>query len=378
MSSRTRTRSGYQSSLNGSINNSVTSFNVTSGTGLVHPVYLAIDPDDPLLREIIKVGNVSGNALSAVTRGLTGSVAGAQAHATGAPIRAVIPQQFHDDVFNDIEALEAAGAAHYAGTDTSDHPEVTPSVRGFMSATDKTKLNALDTAKQVTGGDAHTHAGGGGGAILGVPRIGDIIMSGLATESGGYLLCNGQAVNRTTYATLFAAIGVAFGPGNGTTTFNLPDMRGRFPIGVAASGTGSVLGGTGGLIDHTHTQPTHTHTGPSHTHTGPSHIHTMGAHTHTTPSHTHTDSFAVGGTSAFSGSGPSEGIAGDDHAHTLSGSVSSSGSGTSGSTDPGDTGASGTAATGASGTAATGASGSDATGLNNPPFQAVHFFIRAL
>lgn len=48
------------------------------------------------------------------------------------------------------------------------------------------------------------------------------------TVPNGYLECNGAAVNRTTYAELFAAIGVTYGPGNGTTTFNLPDLRGEF------------------------------------------------------------------------------------------------------------------------------------------------------
>lgn len=54
----------------------------------------------------------------------------------------------------------------------------------------------------------------------------------------GYLLCDGTAVSRTTYAALFAAIGIGFGAGNGTTTFNLPDCRGRVTMG---SGTGSGL-----------------------------------------------------------------------------------------------------------------------------------------
>lgn len=80
-----------------------------------------------------------------------------------------------------------------------------------------------------------------------------------ATVPAGYLLCDGSAVNRNTYAMLFAVIGVLYGAGDGLTTFNLPDMRQRFPIGKAAAGTGSVLGGTGGLIDHTHTGPSHTH-----------------------------------------------------------------------------------------------------------------------
>lgn len=48
----------------------------------------------------------------------------------------------------------------------------------------------------------------------------------------GFLLCNGQAVSRTDYAALFAVIGTAFGSGNGSTTFNVPDLRGRFIRGV--------------------------------------------------------------------------------------------------------------------------------------------------
>lgn len=49
-----------------------------------------------------------------------------------------------------------------------------------------------------------------------------------ATAPTGYLECNGAAVSRTTYAALFAAIGDDYGPGDGTTTFNLPDLRGEF------------------------------------------------------------------------------------------------------------------------------------------------------
>lgn len=51
---------------------------------------------------------------------------------------------------------------------------------------------------------------------------------GTDTVPTGYLECNGAAVSRTTYATLFSKIGTTFGAGNGTTTFNLPDIRGEF------------------------------------------------------------------------------------------------------------------------------------------------------
>jgi hypothetical protein len=59
---------------------------------------------------------------------------------------------------------------------------------------------------------------------------------GSATPPSGYLLCDGSAVSRTTYADLFTAIGTTHGVGNGTTTFNLPDLQDRFPFG-AAGGT---------------------------------------------------------------------------------------------------------------------------------------------
>ena len=52
-----------------------------------------------------------------------------------------------------------------------------------------------------------------------------------ATLPTGWLWCYGQAVSRTTYASLFAAISTTHGVGDGTTTFNVPDLRGRVPVG---------------------------------------------------------------------------------------------------------------------------------------------------
>lgn len=58
-----------------------------------------------------------------------------------------------------------------------------------------------------------------------------------AVAPAGYLLCNGQAVSRTTYATLFTAIGTQYGAGDGSTTFNIPNTTGRVPGGLDASAT---------------------------------------------------------------------------------------------------------------------------------------------
>ncbi len=81
---------------------------------------------------------------------------------------------------------------------------------------------------------------------------GSVIATGRSTAPTGWLLCQGQAINRTDFADLFAAIGTAYGPGDGSTTFNVPNLQQRFPMGKAASGTGAALGATGGAIDHVH------------------------------------------------------------------------------------------------------------------------------
>jgi len=77
---------------------------------------------------------------------------------------------------------------------------------------------------------------------------GVILPYGGASPPTGFLMCDGSAISRTTYASLFSVIGTAYGVGDGSTTFNLPDLRQRFPLGKAVSGVGSVLGATGGNI----------------------------------------------------------------------------------------------------------------------------------
>jgi microcystin-dependent protein len=59
-----------------------------------------------------------------------------------------------------------------------------------------------------------------------------------ASAPTGYLLCDGAAVSRTTYAALFAVLSTAFGVGDNSTTFNLPDMRETAPVGVGTRGAG--------------------------------------------------------------------------------------------------------------------------------------------
>lgn len=80
-----------------------------------------------------------------------------------------------------------------------------------------------------------------------------------SSSPSGWLLCDGSAVSRTAYAELFAAISTTYGTGDGSTTFNLPDMRGRAPVGLDNIGgtdagrlsVANTLGGTGGEEKHT-------------------------------------------------------------------------------------------------------------------------------
>ena len=67
--------------------------------------------------------------------------------------------------------------------------------------------------------------------VQGVPS-GSVFCMAVATVPSGYLECNGAEISRTTYAALFAVIGTAYGTGNTTTTFNIPDLRGEFIRGL--------------------------------------------------------------------------------------------------------------------------------------------------
>lgn len=94
---------------------------------------------------------------------------------------------------------------------------------------------------------------------------GSISMYAGSTAPTGYLLCDGSAVSRTTYADLFTAIGTTYGTGDGSTTFNVPNVKGKVPVGRDSADTSfDTLGETGGhkqLQAHTHSvsQTNHSH-----------------------------------------------------------------------------------------------------------------------
>ena len=91
------------------------------------------------------------------------------------------------------------------------------------------------------------------------------------TAPTGWLACQGQAVSRTTYAALFAAISTTWGSGDGSTTFNVPDLRGMFLRGTGTNATGSSSGAVGPSVGtyaaDTYLNHSHAITDPGHTHT---------------------------------------------------------------------------------------------------------------
>lgn len=171
-------------------------------------------------------------------------------------------------------------------------------VAAGASITD-TKLAQITTAAKVSGasltvlGNVPTGAGRVPSLNAGMP-IGAMVAWGKATAPTGWLLCQGQAVSRTTYSVLFDEIGTTFGTGDGSTTFNVPP-QGRYYFATASSGTGSTLGGTFGAIDHAHTGPSHTHTGTTDT-SGTTPNVGGGAGASSAWNHTHPFTSAAGGT----------------------------------------------------------------------------------
>ena len=79
-----------------------------------------------------------------------------------------------------------------------------------------------------------------GGTLYADAPIGEIHAFGGSVVPNGYLLCDGQAVSRTTYSELFTVIGTAFGSGDGSTTFNVPDLREVVPVGAGESTNGNI------------------------------------------------------------------------------------------------------------------------------------------
>ena len=252
---------------------------------------------------------------------------------------------------------------------------------------------------------------------------GTILMSAASAAPEGFVLCDGTVYLWDENPELRAAIGTTYG-GTVGVDYRVPDLKQRFPLGKAVSGTGSVLGSVGGSIDHTHASAVHQHDMSGHTHAGPNHTHGM-THDHTVPAHHHNAQGAgadiniitnsssehphdIGGrengepgpagqnrfmiannvgnaTRINAGSGSQPGAAGQhahDHASVQGrvGNVSTGSNGdatfTTGGSSAGSTGTGGTQQTGGPSINSTGSTTPPATGTANPPYQVVNFIIK--
>ena len=201
--------------------------------------------------------------------------------------------------------------------------------------------------------------------------VGEMRMFGGETApNADWMLCRGQEINRGTYAALFAVIGARFGAGNGSSTFNLPNMQGKVAAGTWPGGAyGATTGAAFGTADTVVV---------AHNHTGPAHTHDLGGHHHLGTTNTASASHYHGleGVAATSGGGTpvggnliyDMGITGNyvgdtgdststDHVHTFN---------TGGpSTD-----------SGSAGTGATSTAGISGTNYNIPPSVAVQYIIK--
>jgi len=168
-----------------------------------------------------------------------------------------------------------------------------------------TTIRAISRTQKITVNPATqaigvTNAGPVGPAGIGVDggMSGEIRMWAASAVPVSWLECDGTAVSRTTYASLFSIIGTTWGVGNGTTTFNVPDLRGRAPVGAGAGAgltartlgvsagaeTVTLTGAQSGVKPHVHNvDPPST----SVSITDPGHNHTQNAHTHTQNAHNH-------------------------------------------------------------------------------------------
>lgn len=124
----------------------------------------------------------------------------------------------------------AAAGAWTRATDANGTGEITPGAIVLVeegAALADTQWMLTTDGTITIGTTTLTFARKDAGASIGTP-VGSIILVAQNTAPTNYLKANGAAISRTTYAALFAAIGTTFGVGNGSTTFNVPDLRGEF------------------------------------------------------------------------------------------------------------------------------------------------------
>jgi microcystin-dependent protein len=259
-----------------------TSFSVVLGggsgypTGTTAPFVVVIDRGTALEEKIL-VDSRTNETFSGLTRGYDGTTA--QAHSAQAIVEHV------------WDAASATEANLHTNDDTrDDHSQYLNPARHDISARHPTTALADNSVTGAKIEESHRW------------MPGDLKMTTKDEAQTGWLLCNGAEVLAATYPDLATELGTGAASRYGvaaTGNIKLPDLRQRFPMGVAASGLGNALGANGGTKDliaatHTHTINNHTHSGTvaaeddQHTHSLSAHQHwnnlaDVGDHQHDTP-----------------------------------------------------------------------------------------------
>lgn len=149
--------------------------------------------------------------------------------------------------------LRVARAANAANADNADKlGGKTEGMLHVAKAADADKLAGVDASQYMQKGDIDPNG-------VPVPKAGFIYPLATPEVPDGFLLCDGAAYNRADYPELFEAIGTYYGEGDGSTTFNVPNLQTRVPVGA---GGDYALGDVGGEATHTLTideMPSHAH-----------------------------------------------------------------------------------------------------------------------
>ena len=170
---------------------------------------------------------LDGKAASSHTHGVS-DVTGLQAALDGKQAAGSYAAEVHTHAISDTTGLQAAldgkqAAGSYA---SAVHTHAISDTTGLQSALDsKAAASHTHSIANVTGLQTALDEKA---PLASVVPSGAVLPFAMSTPPAGWLQCNGLAVSRTLYASLFAAIGTTYGVGDGSTTFNLPDLRGEF------------------------------------------------------------------------------------------------------------------------------------------------------
>lgn len=229
-----------------------------------------------------------------------------------------------------LEEISVGGGLEFTGTGGIQRSALTGDVTASAGSGATTIANnAVTTAKIID--NAVTLAKLAATVQQALTPAGSLMPYAGTTEPTGWLFCYGQAISRSTYAALFTAIGTTYGSGDGSTTFNVPDLRGRVIAGQDDMGgtsanrltnqsgglDGDTLGATGGAETHTLTEAQLA-----------SHKHFIAANTSTTDGSPSLSASQQMATSNSTGGGPSYTLQGTSTAATI-GLTSATGSGSS-------------------------------------------------